>query len=76
MTDKSPSRGKPTGAGSEAAVGIHAADGEKSAAADQRDRQADGDSTPIERKGSEPTQSHSTEHVSGYGGAGGEPKNG
>ena len=77
MTDSTPNRGQSTGAGSEAAEGIHAADrnnGEKSDAADRRDRQADGDSTPIDRKGSEPTESHADEHVSRYGGAGGEPK--
>ena len=69
MTDQ-PSRGKPTGAGAEAAEGIHAADHphteDKNSALDNTDRQADGD----ERRGSEPTTSHSTEHKSSYGGGG------
>jgi hypothetical protein len=59
-----------TGAGAEAAEGIHSADRprdeEKNAALENTDRQADGD----ERRGSEPTTSHSTEHKSGYGGGG------
>ena len=71
MTDKSQSRGNSTGAGAEAAEGIHAADRggraeEKNSALEDMDRQADGD----ERRGSEPTTSHSTEHKSSYGGGG------
>jgi hypothetical protein len=70
MTDKNPSRGKSTGAGAEAAEGIHAADRphseEKNTALDSSDSQVDGD----ERRGSEPTRSHSTEHKSNYGGGG------
>ena len=65
MTDKNQSRGKPTGAGSEASEGIRAAD--------EADRQADGDPSEEEqasRRGSEPTTSHSTEHKSSYGGGG------
>lgn len=65
MTDKHASRGKPTGAGAEAAEGIHAAD--------ETNRQADGDPSEKEqvaRRGSEPTTSHSTEHKSSYGGGG------
>lgn len=69
MTDEN--RGKPTGAGAEAAEGIHSADKggrdpEKNTALEDTDRQADGD----ERRGSEPTTSHSTEHKSSYGGGG------
>ena len=70
MTDRNRSRGEPTGAGAEAAEGIHAADRgrdqEKNSALEDTDRQADGD----ERRGSEPTTSHSTEHKSSYGGGG------
>ena len=70
MTDKNPSRVKSTGAGAEAAEGIHGADNprdeEKNSSLDSLDRQADGD----ERRGSEPTTSHSTEHKSSYGGGG------
>ena len=70
MTDENASRGKRTGAGAEAAAGIHSADRprdeEKNTALENTDRQADGD----ERAGSEPTTSHNTEHQSGYGGGG------
>ena len=71
MTDRNKGRGQPTGAGAEAAEGIHAADRggreqEKNSALEETDRQADGD----ERRGSEPTTSHSTEHKSSYGGGG------
>jgi hypothetical protein len=70
MSDDRASRGKPTGAGAEAAEGIHGADRprdqEKNTALDDKDRQADGD----ERRGSEPTTSHDTEHKSNYGGGG------
>jgi hypothetical protein len=63
-------RGDRTGAGAEAAEGIHSADRprsqEKNSALEERDHQADGD----ERRGSEPTTSHSTEHKSSYGGGG------
>jgi hypothetical protein len=70
MSERTTGRGKPTGAGAEAAEGIHSADRprdeEKNSVLDNADRQADGD----ERRGSEPTTSHSTEHQSGYGGGG------
>jgi hypothetical protein len=66
-------QGRKTGAGAEAAEGIHSADrGGRSedlntAREDEDiDRQADGDP----RRGSEPTTSHSTEHKSSYGGGG------
>jgi len=60
-----------TGAGAEAAEGIHSADqggrnAEKNTALEESDRQADGD----DRRGSEPTTSHQTEHQSSYGGGG------
>src|SRR3954467_12206140 len=61
---------KKTGAGAEAAEGIHSADRprneEKNTSLENADRQADGD----ERRGSGPTTSHSTEHQSKYGGGG------
>jgi hypothetical protein len=70
MTDENASRGRSTGAGAEASEGIHSADKgrseEKNYALEDKDRQADGD----ERRGSEPTTSHSTEHKSNYGGGG------
>lgn len=63
---------KKTGAGAEAAEGIHSADRggrseEKNTALENADRQADGDAR---RRGSEPTTSHATEHKSSYGGGG------
>lgn len=76
MTDDNRSRGQSTGAGSEAAEGIHSADRgrdqEKNYAMEDEDRQADGDpsSDKVQRRGSEPTTSHSTEHKSSYGGGG------
>jgi hypothetical protein len=78
MTNGNASRGKPTGAGAEAAEGIHSADRprdeEKNTALDNSDRQADGDpslrSGQAKRRGSEPTTSHSREHRSEYGGGG------
>jgi hypothetical protein len=63
-------RARKTGAGAEAAEGIHSADRgrreEDNTALEDSDRQADGDS----RRGSEPTVSHDTEHKSSYGGGG------
>ena len=77
MTDRNQSRGKSTGAGAEAAEGIHAADrggrDEEENTAVEPDRQADGDPSQRAeqaRRGSEPTTSHSTEHKSSYGGGG------
>jgi len=67
-----PGAGK-TGAGSEATEGIHGADGDRS----ETDRSAlEGKSTGRggkqgqdgDRAGSEPTESHDTEHRSKYGG--------
>jgi hypothetical protein len=61
---------KQTGAGAEAAEGIHSADHprteNKNSSLEQLDKQADGD----ERRGSEPTVSHTKEHKSNYGGGG------
>jgi hypothetical protein len=62
-----------TGAGSEAAEGIHGADGDRG----ESDRSSlDGKSTGTDsgRAGSEPIDSHDREHESGYGGRGGAPK--
>ena len=78
MTDRNESRGDSTGAGAEAAEGIHSADSgrseEKNYAREDADSQADGEpstgSGQVKRRGSEPTTSHSTEHKSSYGGGG------
>ena len=63
-------KGKSTGAGAEAAEGIHSADHprteNKNSALENLDKQADGD----ERRGSEPTVTHKEEHQSNYGGGG------
>ena len=70
-----PGADRSTGAGAEASEGIHSADGER----------ASGDRTALEGKrtgadaggspaGSEPATSNDHEHESGYGGAGGRPK--
>jgi hypothetical protein len=70
-----------TGAGAEAAEGIHSADrsGRReelntAREGEEVDRQADGDpaedSGQASRRGSEPTTSHQTEHKSSYGGGG------
>jgi hypothetical protein len=72
MTDRNQSSGKSTGAGAEAAEGIHSADRggrdeQQNSALEAPEAQADGDD---ERRGSEPTTSHSTEHKSSYGGGG------
>ena len=75
MADQGQGKGRPTGAGSEAAEGIHGAKGDRSEAATSgvgEDRAAG------ERKkgklGSEPLdKTRSTEHRSGYGGSGGAP---
>jgi hypothetical protein len=73
MADES----RKTGAGAEAAEGIHSADQkgrdqEKNTALEDADRQADGDPAAgqTQRRGSEPTTSHKTEHHSSYGGGG------
>jgi hypothetical protein len=61
-----------TGAGSEAAEGIHGAGTDR----DQGDRSSVEErptGTDDERSGSEPLVDRETEHRSGYGGAGGQP---
>jgi hypothetical protein len=65
-----------TGAGSEAAEGIHSADGdrdpsEQSALESQPTGRDTGGSR--QRSGSEPLVDRETEHRSGYGGSGGQP---
>jgi hypothetical protein len=57
MSDEKSPRG-PAGSGSEATEGIHSADGKPSGAKRQSS----------DRPGSEPTESHDTEHRSKYGG--------
>src|SRR4051812_47562859 len=73
MSDQKASLNESTGAGAEAAEGIHSADSPKDetkkTAAPKPERQGDGD--PVAgRRGSEPTTSHPTEHQSNYGGGG------
>lgn len=61
-----------TGAGSEAAEGIHGATADR----DPSDRSSVEDAptgSDDERSGSEPLVNRETEHRSGYGGAGGKP---
>jgi hypothetical protein len=72
MADQKQGAGRPTGAGGEAAEGIHGAksdrgEGENSSVVEDRD--------PAERKkGSEPLdKDRTTEHRSGYGGSAGTP---
>jgi hypothetical protein len=62
-----PNAPRPTGAGSEATEGIHNADGERS---ESDNTGLDGKSTKpgADRAGSEPIESHDTEHRSKYGG--------
>jgi hypothetical protein len=68
--------GNPTGAGAEAAEGTHNAMRDRApsentgadAAADQLGDKSD------QHRGSEPLSGRTSEHVSGYGGAGGQPK--
>ena len=62
-----PGAGKKTGAGSEATEGVHSADGERS---ESDDTALEGKSTGRDgsRAGSEPIESHDTEHRSKYGG--------
>jgi hypothetical protein len=61
-----------TGAGSEAAEGVHGASAER----DPSDRSSVGDAptgSEGDRAGSEPLIDRETEHRSGYGGSGGKP---
>ena len=65
---------EPTGAGAEGAQGIH---GDSKHPGTQGQSSADSGSKgspDTDRKGSEPLDSNSHEHVSGYGGKGGIPK--
>src|SRR3954469_15392448 len=62
-----------TGMGSEAAEGIHAADGDRDES-DQSSLEGKSTGRDGQRAGSEPIDSHDREHESGYGGAGGEAK--
>ena len=72
MADQGQGKGRPTGAGGEAAEGIHGAKGgrdEKAKSSLGEDHEA-GDRS----KGSEPLdKGRTTEHRSGYGGSGGTP---
>ena len=79
-SERNQSRGS-TGAGAEAAEGIHSADGNRdpgdnSAIESQptgRGGKAAGGSTDVAPSGSEPLVDRENEHRSGYGGAGGKP---
>lgn len=67
-----------TGAGAEAAEGIHAADGDREPAdrtALEGKRTGRDDDAGTTRSGSEPQSSHDHEHHSRYGGDAGKPKN-
>ena len=62
-----------TGMGSEAAEGIHSADGDRAESdksALEGKKTGRGNGTAQERAGSEPIESHDTEHRSNYGGGG------
>lgn len=67
---------KPTGAGSEAAEGIHGDPKHRETRRDPSDKSSlTGEDTPEnDRSGSEPIHSNSHEHRDGYGGAGGTPR--
>lgn len=70
-------KGKPTGAGAEAAEGVHATQGrepgDRSALEGVDTGRTKFDEATVERAGSEPIQ-REREHKSGYGGDGGAPK--
>jgi hypothetical protein len=61
-----------TGAGSEAAEGIHGA--QEQSTRDPSDRSSLEGASSVEREGSEPLRERSEEHESGYGGRASEPK--
>lgn len=68
---------KPTGAGAEAAEGIHGDPKERDADRDPADQTSLADRetrNDASRRGSEPLDSNSHQHRSGYGGDGGEPQ--
>jgi len=73
--DRTPAAG-PTGAGAEAAEGTHGAMQDRAPSKNSGvdaavDQNADKDNA---RRGSEPLTGRDREHVSGYGGKGGEPR--
>ena len=64
-----------TGAGAEAAEGTHGAQGNRASREESGvDESADSTRGGADRRGSEPLADREDEHVSGYGGAGGQPK--
>lgn len=68
---------EPTGAGAEAAEGIHGDPKHRDSRRDPEEKTSltDNDAAPNdERSGSEPLDSNSHQHISGYGGKGGAPK--
>ena len=79
---RAPSSGKRTGAGAEAAEGVHAL-GAQQEGDEQRSRSTpatdsantSGSPSDMERAGSEPLHGTSEQHVSGYGGGGRGPRN-
>lgn len=68
--------GKPTGAGAEAAEGIHGDPKHRESRRNPKDQTSltGSEAADDERSGSEPLDSNSHEHLSGYGGKGGAPK--
>jgi hypothetical protein len=84
QSGRAPGSGTRTGAGAEAAEGVHAYSArEEGEGDDQRSRstpapdssRTSGSPSDVERAGSEPLRGTSEQHVSGYGGGGGGPKN-
>ena len=72
MAEQQQGKGRPTGAGGEAAEGIHGAKGgrDEAASTSVRETRDAGD----RKKGSEPLdKGRTTEHRSGYGGSAGTP---
>ena len=71
MADQKQGTGRPTGAGGEAAEGIHGAKGGRDEASKTS---VNADDAGDRKKGSEPlNKGRTTEHRSGYGGSGGAP---
>ena len=62
-----PNAPRPTGAGAEATEGIHNADGDRSES-DNTGLEGKSKKPGADRAGSEPIESHDTEHRSKYGG--------
>ena len=72
MAEQQKGKGQPTGAGGEAAEGIHGAKGGRDEASKSSVNDAGTTANPT--KGSEPLdKGRTTEHRSGYGGSGGNP---